>query len=294
MRVGSSLVALVLCAGIAAADSRVADEAFARGRTLMKEKKYAEACAAFEQSYQLDPSFGTLFNLADCEVDLGKLASAWDHYRELGRTDTNADRRAMSQQLAKGLASRVAKLVVTLPERPPQASLSIDGKSASELVGIETPVDPGAHEIEVTAPGFTTWHETVTVAREGVVSNVVVRLVTVGAPPVEVHAANPAPASRRFYGQIAVIGGGAFVAGGLVVGGLAYSQWQHAQSCTGCDRGAESHSAIIRGDVSTGLVIAGAIVAAAGGYLWRTSSISAEVTASVARGSAGLAVLGSF
>ena len=147
------------------------------------------------------------------------------------------------------------------------------------------------------APGFTTWHETVTVTHEGVESNVVVRLVPIGAPPApaEVHVATPpATSSRRLYGEIGVISGSAIIVGGLVAGGLAYSQWQHAQTCTDCDRQVESHTAIVRGDFSTGLVIVGAVVAAAGGYLWRTSSNSAEVTAAVTHDSAGLALVGRF
>ena len=297
MRVASSLCVLVLVGGIAAADSRIADDAFARGRTLMKQKKYAEACAAFEQSYQLDPSHGTLFNLADCEVDVGKLASALKHYSELARTDTNADRRSMSQQLAKGLAARVPKLRVTISDHVATPSVELDGHAANELVGVETPIDLGAHELAVSAPGFAPWHETVTVDHEAVVSNIVVKLVS-DAPStqsrVEVHAEPAATDSKRQIGQIAVIGGSVLVVGGLVFGGLAYSQWQHAQSCNGCDRVSESHTAIIRGDVSTVLVITGAIVAGAGGYLWKTSSGHAEVTAAVGPGGGTVALVGAF
>src|SRR5215470_18019771 len=102
VRVASSALLLVAVAGIAAGDPHdVAEQQFVRGRALMKQHKYAEACAAFEQSQRLDPQLGTLFNLADCEVEIGKVASAWKIYRELEKSDPNPDRRALSAELAK-------------------------------------------------------------------------------------------------------------------------------------------------------------------------------------------------
>ncbi|HEY1549617.1 MAG TPA: tetratricopeptide repeat protein, partial [Kofleriaceae bacterium] len=102
--VARALLVVIGLARVAFADpGHVADETFERGRALMAKKQYAEACAAFEQSQRLDPQFGTLFNLADCEVQLGKLATAWGRYRELERTDSNQERRALSAQLATQL-----------------------------------------------------------------------------------------------------------------------------------------------------------------------------------------------
>ena len=311
MRAAPSLALLALC-GVATAAPREADTAFARGRELMKAKKYAEACAAFEQSYQADPALGTLFNLADCEVDLGKLATAWNHYRQLARTDSNADRRAMSDRLANQLAPRVPKLLVTIDGKPAGVALAIDGHDATGQLGAELPVDLGLHTVAVTAPGFAAWQESVSVGREGMVSNVVVRLVPVAADrpasaepsdtgphapagTTPASAAAAAPGDRRHrVGTIAVIAGGGLVVAGLVAGGLAYSQWQDAKTCTGCDRASESHGALIRGDVSTALVAAGLIAAGVGVYLWKTSSSAATATATLVPGGGGLAIAGAW
>ena len=298
MRVACSALLIVAFAGAARADSKAADEAFNRGRTLMKEQHYAEACAAFEQSYQLDPQLGTLFNLADCDATLGKLASAWSHYRELARTDINAERRAMSERLAKQLEARVPKLVVTV-KPVAGATLVVDGHDSTGTIGLAAPVDLGKHDIEVRSESFRTWKQTVDLDREGVVTNVVVTLVPEG----EAAVANPPPvekpataetSSRRTWGEVATISGGVLVVGGLVAGGLAYSQWQHAQTCTGCVRSSEAHSAEVRGDISTALVAIGLADAGIGVYLWKTAPSSATVTAVAGPRTAGLALAGRF
>ena len=61
-------------------DIATATALFDRGRELLKQHSYQEACAAFENSQQLDPQFGTLYNLAECSTQLGKLATAWLAY----------------------------------------------------------------------------------------------------------------------------------------------------------------------------------------------------------------------
>lgn len=299
MRAACSALVLVALAGAARADTP-ADEAFNRGRALMKDKRYAEACAAFEQSYQLDPQSGTLFNLADCDASLGKLASAWKHYRELARTDTNAERRAMSERLANQLEPRVPKLVVTVKPRGPGALLLIDGHEPTVSIGTGWPIDLGQHDVQVWTDGHVASKQTVVVDREGVIKNVDVTL----PPPAEQIGDNQRPlvdmppdhatSTRRMWGEIATISGGGLVVGGLVAGGLAYSQWQHAQTCTSCVRSSEAHSAEVRGDISTVLVAIGLADAGVGFYLWKTAPSTATVTAVASPRGAGMAIVGRF
>ncbi len=317
----SSLLLLALLAARALAEPTAADQTFKRGRELMRDHKYAEACAAFEQSQRLDPEFGTLFNLATCEEKLGKLASAYNHFRELAKVDTNAARRAQSADEASKLAPKVPKLVVSIAPSPPPPSLelTIDGADSSALVGVEVPVDLGTHAIVARAPGYPEHRETVEIARPGETTKLVVHLDKPREPepaakPEPKPAPPPAPAakpnlavhadpdederpaaptsSRARYGKLAMIGGGAVVAGGLVVGGLAWAKWSDAQSCSSCNKADTSHSAVVLGDVSTVLVIAGAVPLVAGVYLWRTSSSSATVAPAAA--GEGVSIIGSF
>ncbi|HEX2686885.1 MAG TPA: choice-of-anchor D domain-containing protein, partial [Kofleriaceae bacterium] len=96
-------------ASVAAASTKAAEETFTQGRELLKQGKYAEACTAFEQSQRLDPQFGTQYNIAGCYEKTGKLATAWNLYRALARSDTNPTRRSKSAALAASLGRRVPK-----------------------------------------------------------------------------------------------------------------------------------------------------------------------------------------
>src|SRR3954471_12905545 len=61
--------AMVLMTGAADAfanDPVAADALFQAGKQLITDKKYAEACSKYDASYKLDPTLGTLLNLADC------------------------------------------------------------------------------------------------------------------------------------------------------------------------------------------------------------------------------------
>jgi tetratricopeptide (TPR) repeat protein len=295
-------------AGVAAADpSSVADQQFARGRVLMKEKKYAEACAAFEQSQRLDPQLGTLFNLADCEVEIGKLASAWKIYRELAKNDPNADRRTISADLAKRLEKRLPKLLVSVPARPPGLTVAIDGVDSTALVGVETPVDAGEHAIVASAPGFRDRNETIN-AQAGKVARLQIALEPKDAeapPPPPKSAPTPVvepevtatirpPDKRALYGKVAIVGGGTLVVAGLIAGAVAIKNYHDAESCTGCDKLAESHHAVILGDISTVVVGVGLAAAGAGVYLWRTSSSTAVVAPRAGTDQVGVSVVGRF
>ncbi len=156
--------------------TKAAEDTFARGRELMKQGNYAAACAEFEQSQRLDPQFGTQYNLAGCYEKTGKLATAWNLYRELARGDTNATRRAKAAGLAGSLARRVPKLKLVLPKKPNGVQVSMNGANANALIGIETPVDLGSYGLVVGATGYRTWRKTVDITEETKVVTVMIDL----------------------------------------------------------------------------------------------------------------------
>src|SRR5215467_9817965 len=63
--------------------AKVAAEAlFQEGRRLMAAGKAVDACPKFAESERLDPSPGTMLNLANCYEKTDRPATAWATYRE--------------------------------------------------------------------------------------------------------------------------------------------------------------------------------------------------------------------
>src|SRR5262245_24720347 len=76
-----------------AQNESLAEALFRDARAAMKAARYEEACPKFAESYRLDPSTGTLLNLALCEEELGHVATAWTKYNRLLDTAAAGDER---------------------------------------------------------------------------------------------------------------------------------------------------------------------------------------------------------
>lgn len=133
------------------ADEAAAEAAFRRGQQLLEEKKYAQACQAFEESYREDPAIGAQLNTARCYERWGKLATALRAYREALRLVREAkDRReADLVKLIGDLEPKVPTLVVSLPKdqaAPERLSLALDGAELPQTaLDSAQPIDPGEH-----------------------------------------------------------------------------------------------------------------------------------------------------
>jgi len=147
--------------------AKAADATFQLGRKLMKEQQYLAACNAFEQSQRLDPLAGTQYNLANCYVEIGKLATAQTMYRELLRTDKNVQRRADVAERMTQMAPRVPRLKLSLIGRPTDVNVLMNGQDVNALVGIEVPLDFGIYTIVAGAPGYADWRKSVEVKQGG-------------------------------------------------------------------------------------------------------------------------------
>jgi len=147
-------------------DPAAADALFRAGREAMKNKDYATACPKFAESQRLDPAPGTLLNLAQCEEGLGKTASAVQHYRDVTELLPATDQRAgHANERIAALLPRVPKLTITLARGAPEGTRVT--RSGVELgaasFGEPLPVDPGQHEIVVSASGRKTTRTTLTI-----------------------------------------------------------------------------------------------------------------------------------
>ncbi|MBV8757511.1 MAG: hypothetical protein JO257_09560 [Deltaproteobacteria bacterium] len=144
----SLLLVLCLSSAAIADDKSKADALFKQGKKLMGEKKYAEACEAFEKSQSLDPGIGTQLNIAKCYEDWGKLARALKAYRAAQKmaTDAHDSRADKIDGLVTELEPQVPHLTIHIPKGAKTDAITIDGAPAGDLSEPLT-LDPGPHTI---------------------------------------------------------------------------------------------------------------------------------------------------
>lgn len=169
-------VAVAFCAGgehiwaQSAADKAVAEQLFQEARGLMAQARYEEAIPKLQASLNLAPGSGTLGSLAVCYEQLGKLASAWVHYKEASvhaEREGNFSRANTARTQAAALESRLPRLTIRIASSALVPGLAIardDNVLTATMLGIATYVDPGEHEVQATAQGYQAFLTTVTMA----------------------------------------------------------------------------------------------------------------------------------
>jgi hypothetical protein len=138
-----------------AVNKSAATSLFKEGRDAFDKGDFTTACSKFAQSQQADPATGTLLNLAVCEDRIGKLVSARQRLEELipqfPKTD---DRLPFARDLAAKLDERIPHLTLTLARTaPPDTSVKLAADARVLPLGSPIPLDPGKHDLVVTAPG---------------------------------------------------------------------------------------------------------------------------------------------
>ncbi len=130
-----------------------------------------EACPKLEESQRLDPAMGTQFNLADCYEKLGRTASAWVNFTEVADAalkSGEAERERVARERAQAVSQRLSYLTITVLTPVEGLVVKRDGTELGRgLWGVETPVDPGVHQLVVTAPHKKNYETRVDVPREG-------------------------------------------------------------------------------------------------------------------------------
>ena len=205
-------------------DPAAAEVLFQEGRDALQSGNLPVACAKFRESERLDPGVGTLMNLADCEEKIGRLASAWERWREAIDTMGQSDERlSYARGRSSALDRRVPRLTITIAGADGDATRVSrdDVELGSASFGSPLPVDPGAHVVRVTAHGHAESQVVVTLA-EGERKSIEVKpgprlvspVVSAAAPDVSTAASRP----RRTWGWISMAAGAAGVAGAVTTG----------------------------------------------------------------------------
>ncbi len=244
-RAALAALMLVMMAPTASAQSASAqaEQLFRDGKALMKEKKYAEACAAFDASQNLEADITTLMNLADCREKNGQLASAWGAFLSVERQTRTDDAMEGLNKSAKDRASKLEKrlsyLTVSVPDesRIDGLELTRNGEKIEEgSWNRAIPVDGGDYTITGKAPGHEEWSTTVHLENENGRGSVDVpkfkeapKLVEPEAdktgnrkdgPDVILVTDRPSPLTGKRKIALAVAGVGVLAAGGGILLGL--------------------------------------------------------------------------
>lgn len=194
-----------------AADKAAAEALFTAGRDALDAGNYAVACEKFEASQQIDPGVGTLLYLGACYEKLGRTASAWASFREassVAQAAGQSDRAEVAKERADKLEPQLFRLTVHVAKDNSMEGFKlVHGPTplSPATFGVPTPVDPGAHELTASAPGFQSWSRLVSVPNgpgsQTVSVPALVKLEGQAAPPAaapvpvaEEPAAGPAPA----------------------------------------------------------------------------------------------------
>ena len=290
-------------------DRAAATALFDEGRKLAAAKKYAEACPKFEGAMRLDPGMGTLFNLSDCYEQTGRTASAWSGFRDVAAQAKAAnlpDREQAARDRAAALEPKLAKVRIVVPPELAGAALTItrDGSQVpSALVGTGIPLDPGPHTIRVVAEGKEPFETQITLPAKGGTVDVQVPVLApkkADGPAATATAAPTAPATteptaaptstgappdvsprpwQKPLGITATIAGALGAGAGVAIGFMAKGKFDESNQGN-CDaatdvcnaEGLQMRSdAVGLGNVATGVLIAGAVIGAAGIVLWITA-----------------------
>lgn len=161
------LITLCSVALLAAAPARAlaigaeedAKTLFARGRELRSAGQCDQAVIAFRSALEIYPEgLGALRNIAECEEEIGRYASArrdWWDLRRAALQSNEAKYAGWSEDAEaryRALGSKVGTLTVQLKgaEGRPPVQVVLDGKPLDpRLLGVELERDLGAHTVEL-------------------------------------------------------------------------------------------------------------------------------------------------
>jgi hypothetical protein len=250
---------------------------------------YEAALEKFGESQRVAPASGTALDIAYCDVELGRVASAWFMYRQalaLAEAQGKPEHARIARTEADKLEPDLPRLELRVEKRDGHApTVSLDGAPLSpNMLSVPIPVDPGPHEIRAGNPSAP-WTKAIAAVRNQIVT------VDVPAPPARepalltssAPAAVPEHTARRTW---ALALGGVGAAGAVVgIALFASARLEYDGAASHCpanacdDQGyASRRSAAGRGEASYFVLGGGAALLATSAVLWFGDSRRAGAT----------------
>jgi tetratricopeptide (TPR) repeat protein len=126
------VLALLLASGVAAAQPNDAERLYTEGQKAYDDKRYDDALAAWDKSYELSHLPGLVFNIAQAHRLHGDCWKAVEAYRKFVELDPSSPQRATAEGLIKELepckdapAPVVEHHDAPLPPPPPKVRISV-------------------------------------------------------------------------------------------------------------------------------------------------------------------------
>lgn len=298
MKLFSLSLVLLVCAGPRLAHAQANDgDARASARGLAEEGadlydagQYTAALDRATRAEELYHAPSNVLLIAQAQEALGQLAAAAETYEKLVAeplppSAPHAFLKAQEdgKQRLSALLARVPSILVTVNGGPVTegVAVSVDGRPVTSHAVAER-FDPGPHKVEVSAPGFIPFEQTVTLPSRGgvvVVASVLSPLTGAAAGPTAAAAqptavASPSPDAPRPQpglhapAYVAFATGGAGAIAGAITGILSLSKVHDLREacpgnrCPPSEQG-EIHSAQLLGTTSTiGFAVGGVGIAA--------------------------------
>jgi hypothetical protein len=226
-------------------DTPLAEQLFREGKQLMADGKVDEACPKFAESQRLDPSGGTLMNLARCHRAQKRWATAYAEYSDAydaAKREQREERVKEAKAQLDELEPLVIHVLVVVPPEVaalPGFALTRNGVPLGPASwGTVQPVDPGAVSLDATATGYKPFHTEVVVDQPGASVNLSVPMLerapipTVpwrAPPPIAPPPATGMPATR-IAGIVVTSTGALGMILGAVAGGIALDKQSKADA----------------------------------------------------------------
>jgi hypothetical protein len=313
LQAGTVSVAMLLSpatfAAAPSADSASAQVLFDEGKKLMADGKFAEACPKLEESQRLDPTSGTLINLAACYEQQGLTATAWAAFLDAATAANragNPKREKEARDRAAALVPRLSKIVITVTGSDKVEGVEVKRDSTTigkAQWGAGMPADQGLHKVTVTAPGRKTWEKDVIVKGGG-------ETVTVQVPELEPGGPTPTESNGGLSGagalssqKIAALAVGGVGLVGVVVGSIfglkAISK--HNDAANYCDPLCHDQAGLdVKADamhasnISTVAFVVGGAALGGAALLWFTDRTEKSIAPQVGIGPSGIVLKGAW
>lgn len=276
-----------------------AEELYKEGALLLGAGRYWEAELRFQESLRLLRGRGTLLNLAICHENLGRLASAWHELKSLEEEAAPAGDTARVETAREHLAwiePQLSFLEIGFADEAQVSQLvvELDGHALA-AVSAKFPLDPGRHQLRVSAPGKRDWSTELTFQNGNRPQTVVVPslmdsdVVAVVPPAPEVGPKAvapvvqrpPEPAPKADYSGVYIAGAATLtLTVGAVVSAFAYYDRRAAYhdaisnpgTVTDDEASARRDSAEKMAWINGSLIVGASVGAAVTGFLWYRAS----------------------